>query len=202
RIIRGELEPGRRVSETEIAGELSVSRQPVREAFIKLAEEDLIDIRPQRGTFIRKISISMVNEARFVREAIEADVVKLAATTFDAAAVADLQEQIVAQKKCIDGDVNLFISLDDKFHRTLAEGVGKGHAWKVVDGLKAQLDRVRYLSLRQFPIAALVKQHVAIAAAIAGQDPGQAEAVMRVHLNNVVSDLPEIAKANPEQFME
>lgn len=201
-IIRGELEPGRRVSEAEIATALSVSRQPVREAFIKLAEEGLLEIRPQRGTFVPKISTSMVGEARFVREAIEADVVKLAALNFKPDDVADLQDQLAAQKSCLDGNVEQFLTLDDKFHRTLAEGVGKAHAWKVVDGLKAQLDRVRFMSLRQFPIAALVQQHEAIVAAIASQNPDQAEAVMRVHLNNITADLPEIANENPDLFME
>ncbi len=202
RIIQGEFAPGRRVSEAEIAEPLSISRQPVREAFIKLANEGLLEIRPQRGTFVPKISLTMVDEARFVREAIEADVVKLAATTFEPDDIADLQAQLLAQKQCIEGDVKTFLALDDKFHRTLAEGVGKAHAWKVVDGLKAQLDRVRFMSLRQFPIAALVKQHEAIVTAIVTKNPDQAEAVMRVHLNNITADIPEIANENPGLFME
>lgn len=199
-IIRGDLEPGRRVSEAEFAGDYAVSRQPVREAFIRLANEGLLEIRPQRGTYIPKISLKLVREARFVREAIEADVVKLAAQNFDADQVADLKAQLDRQARCGDAEIEAFISLDDQFHRTLANGVGQSHAWNVVEGLKMQLDRVRYLSLREFPIDFLVEQHSAIVTAIADRNIAEAESRMREHLNNVVSDLETIVEKNKEKF--
>ena len=65
-VIRGELPPGQALSEAEIARQFSMSRQPVREAFIKLAEERLVVIQPQRGTFVVKISVEEVLDARFV----------------------------------------------------------------------------------------------------------------------------------------
>ena len=75
-IIRGEIIPGVTLSESEIARQYKTSRQPVREAFIKLAEERLVSIQPQRGTFVVKISVADVLDARFVREAIEVAVVQ------------------------------------------------------------------------------------------------------------------------------
>ena len=78
-IIRNQLKPGVRLSEAEIGARFGISRQPVREAFIKLAEEGLLEIRPQRGSFVRKISLEAVMDARFVREAVEADIVKACA---------------------------------------------------------------------------------------------------------------------------
>src|SRR5690606_41732276 len=75
RIISADLIPGSRISESEIARSYSLSRQPVREAFIKLAEDGLVEIRPQRGTLVRKITPEAVMDARFVREAIETDLV-------------------------------------------------------------------------------------------------------------------------------
>ncbi len=199
-IIRGDLEPGRRVSEAEFAGDYSVSRQPVREAFIRLSNEGLLEIRPQRGTYIPKISLKLVREARFVREAIEADVVKLAAQVFDSDQVADLKAQLEQQARCGEKEIEMFISLDDKFHQTLADGVGQNHAWNVVEGLKMQLDRVRYLSLREFPTDILLKQHSAIVTAIAERNTAEAERCMREHLNNVVSDLDTIVEKNNEKF--
>ena len=88
RIIRGELEPGGLISEAEIARAFSISRQPVREAFIKLAEEGLVEIRPQRGTLVRRINIASVMDARFVREAVEADIVKIVAEKRDPRVIA------------------------------------------------------------------------------------------------------------------
>ena len=70
-IIRGELVPGQAISEIEMSKRFSISRQPVREAFIKLGEERLIEVMPQRGTYVRKISVKEVLDARHLREIIE-----------------------------------------------------------------------------------------------------------------------------------
>ena len=94
RIVRNDLISGSKISESEIANSYLISRQPVREAFIKLSEENLISIRPQRSTIIRKIDPAAVLEARFVREAIEADIVKLLAQQSDPAVVSELRSQL------------------------------------------------------------------------------------------------------------
>lgn len=199
-IIRGDLKPGQRVSEAAIAGKLAVSRQPVRETFIRLSDEGLLEVRPQRGTFVPKISERTVMDARFVREAIEADTVRMAAKTFTAPQIKALRLQIEDQKSCIDDDPERFIQLDDQFHRFFAEGIGHAQAWRVVESQKAQLDRVRFISLLEFPMGALVEQHIAIVDAIAAGDSDGAESAMRLHLNNVLNDLPKIAATHPDLF--
>ncbi len=75
-IIQMVLAPGQALSEKEIAETFMVSRQPVREAFIRLSEAGLVEVRPQRGTYVVKISQRAVLEARFVREAVEVAIVK------------------------------------------------------------------------------------------------------------------------------
>lgn len=202
RIIDCALPPGTRLSESDIAAKFSVSRQPVREAFIKLADEGLLDIRPQRGTFVRKISTAAVMDARFVREAIEADIVKLLAQDHDAALDADLRAQLVEQGKVAGQDPDRFIQLDEIFHRTLAQAAGLGGAWSMVEGLKIQMDRVRHLSLMQFPMSKLLEQHRAIADTIIARDPVAAEAALRNHLREILRDLPVIARDMPEFFSD
>ncbi len=199
RIIRSDLEPGARISESEIAADYSVSRQPVREAFIKLAEEGLLDIRPQRGTFVRKIATADVMDARFVREAIEADIAGHLATQADARIVALLREEIALQRAAID-DHARFMELDDRFHALLAASAGKARVWKIVESLKSQMDRVRHLSMLRFPIPKLVAQHEAIVEAIANADGAAATAAMRAHLREILNDLPAIALGKPEFF--
>ena len=200
RIIRNQLQPGTRISESEFATAFSVSRQPVREAFIKLAEEGLVEVRPQRGTFVSKISQAAVMDARFVREAIEADIVKLLAHSADPALAKELRSQLREQRKAAASDPDRFISLDELFHRTLAEAAGKSRAWELVEGLKAQMDRVRYLSLMSFPMEKLIGQHEAIAARIAAGDAAGSEAALRAHLREILNDLPAIAAAKPGLF--
>lgn len=200
--MRNDLSPGRRVSETEIAAEYGISRQPVREAFIKLSEEGLIEVRPQRGTVVRKIAYAAVLDARFVREAIEADIVKLLAAAADPALVGELRGQLAAQSRVANGAPLEFIRLDENFHRTLAEAAGKATAWTFLEALKSQMDRVRFLSLSRFPAEKLVRQHTRVVDTIAAGDVAGAEDAMRLHLKEVLEDLPRILDANPGFFGE
>ncbi len=200
RIIRNELTPGHRISETEIARSFNVSRQPVREAFIKLAEHGLLAIRPQRGTIISKIDYRAVLDARFLREAIEADIVKILARTPDPAVIAELERQIEVQRRLPIEDAHDFIRLDERFHRTLAEAADKAGTWKLVEGLKSQMDRVRFLALGQFPREKLVEQHATIVERIAAGKQAAAENATRSHLREVLSDLPEIVATCPDFF--
>lgn len=87
------------------------------------------------------------------------------------------------------------------FHRGLAEGIGRGLAWTVLEGIKAQMDRVRFLSVGgATPLGELVRQHRVIAEGIAAGDPDGAERAMRAHLREILSSLPRIAQAHPDYF--
>lgn len=200
RIIRNDLVPGNRISEAEIAKQFNVSRQPVREAFIKLAEQGLLAVLPQRGTIINKIAYTAVLDARFLREAIEADFVAILASAPDAQLLRELRGQVAAQRRIDAGDAAGFIQMDEQFHRTLAEGAGKGGAWKLLEGLKSQMDRVRFLALAQFPMAKLIDQHEAIVDSIAAGQITDAGRAVRNHLREVLHDLPQIQAANPDFF--
>ncbi|MBM9594275.1 GntR family transcriptional regulator [Roseitranquillus sediminis] len=200
RIMRAELPPGTRLSEQEIASAYGMSRQPVREAFIRLAAERLVEIRPQRGTFVLKIDIGEVEISRFVREAVEADIVRLAATTANRALADELERQIEQQASLLGGDTEAFLQLDELFHRTLAEAAGKAGAWMHLQPIKLHMDRVRYLTASEFPRDRLVRQHRQIAGAVAAGDARAAELAMRTHLGGVLDDLPRIVAAQPEFF--
>lgn len=199
-IIRNRFAPGDRISESEIARACNVSRQPVREAFIKLAGEGLLAILPQRGTIITKISYSAVLDARFLREAIEADIVRILAVNPDPSVVRELRDQLQAQSAVVRTAPLDFISLDERFHRTMADAAGKGGAWRLIEGLKSQMDRVRFLSLGAFPVRKLVEQHSAVVDRIEIGDMDGANAAIRGHLHEVLSDLPQILEANPDFF--
>ncbi|PTV97402.1 DNA-binding GntR family transcriptional regulator [Rhodobacter aestuarii] len=199
-IVSNALEPGMRLSESEIGLRYGVSRQPVREVFIKLAEEGLVEVRPQRGTFVRKINIANVLDSRFVREAIEADIVKACARAPAPGLVEELRSQLEAQKRARGDDPAVFVTLDDLFHRTLAEGAGRPSAWGVIDGVKSQLDRVRQLTTARMPVDHLVTQHTAVVEAIDARDPNAAEGAIRHHLQMILSDLPAIREACPQFF--
>lgn len=200
-IVRGEIQPGVALSEAELSKQYAISRQPVREAFIKLAEERLVSIQPQRGTFVVKISMKEVLDARFVREAIEVAVALEAANMTPPGLIQELRSQLAQQSALAPGDHADFLALDEEFHRTIALSVGHAHAWRVVESIKAQMDRVRYLSFDEAtPIASIIAQHNRIVDALEAGDPIATAAAMRTHLREIMSSLPRIAAMLPEYF--
>jgi len=90
--------------------------------------------------------------------------------------------------------------LDEEFHWTLADAAGRLYGWKVIEDVKLQMDRVRYLSLRSFPQAKLVRQHTSIVDAIEKASPDAAERAMRDHLRLIMDDLPSIEAQHPDFF--
>jgi DNA-binding GntR family transcriptional regulator len=197
-ILTGILPPGTKVSEQELADAIGTSRQPVREAFLRLAGEGLLEIRPQRGTFVSKITVAEVLDARFVREAVEADLIRLACQNADATAISELRSLLDAQAAA--PDAASFMALDESFHRAIAQTAGKARAWDHLQRLKSQMDRVRFLQLQDFPIPTLIAQHKAMVDAIATQNPDKAEAELRAHLRLIEADLPGIKAAHPDYF--
>jgi DNA-binding GntR family transcriptional regulator len=193
-IVAMELLPGARLSEQDIAARHGVSRQPVREALISLAKTRLVEVVPQRGTVVVKISVKKMMEARFVREAIETAVVRRACDGFDPSTrlriddLLDLQEKVAHR-----ADHVTFQRYDELFHVALMEGAGCPLAWQAVEDIKAHMDRVCQLTLLgTSAMLPLVEQHRAIVAAIDARDSDAAAAAMHLHLTEILRALPRL----------
>lgn len=200
-ILNGSFQPGARLSETEIATLIGVSRQPVREAFIRLTADGLAEVRPQRGTFISQISLSAVLSAQLIREAVEADLVQRVAQNISEADLARLDLALAEQRAvAANGDADGFIRLDDRFHRQIAIIAGHEGVWTVLEGLKSQMNRLRHISARTFDMTKLIAQHEAVVDALRQHDATLAEQAMRLHLREVLNDLPDITSAMPKLF--
>lgn len=201
-IVTMQLKPGQALSEKEIADRFGVSRQPVREAFIKLAEKELVQVMPQRGTYVSKISVRDLANARFVREAVEVAIARSACAIASDEAIAGLRDAIEAQRAAEKANNQVeFLARDEDFHRALAEAVDGAEIWLVVEDVKAQMDRVRFLTLpTATPAALLIEQHTDILNAVARRDAAAAETAMRVHLREILLALPRIFKDHADLF--
>ncbi|WP_375452756.1 GntR family transcriptional regulator [uncultured Devosia sp.] len=199
-IVTMTLKPGDVISESDIAGRYGVSRQPVREAFIRLAQQGLLLIRPKRATVVKKISPDGVRQSRFIRESIEVEIIRrVAARPGDAAAV--LAELIEEQEAASTADDSLaFHTLDELFHRTLARLAGVEYAWQLIDDHKMQLDRVRFLTLGVSSSQIAIAEHRSIAAAVGAGDSAGAEAAMRAHLARAEVLLTQTIADHPDYF--
>jgi DNA-binding GntR family transcriptional regulator len=201
-IVAAEFEPGQRISENELTVRLGVSRTPIREALARLRDERFVQVIPQLGTYVTRISTAAVEDAQFVREALECAAVRIAAqraTTADIAALEGLvrrQEEVVA-----NDDFERFAVLDDEFHAAICELSGRGFAWEVAQRAKGHLSRVRRLSLPQPNyLSEMVAEHHVVLDALRRNSPDEAEAALRHHLRMVLSAVPAIRVQHPDYF--
>jgi len=198
------IAPGTPLSEKEVSVRFDVSRQPVREAFIKLAENGLIQIRPQRGSYVNKISLSQVRNGCFVRQAIECAVVRRAAAMITDAQCYQLEQNLHQQRIAIDRQQhNDFFQLDDEFHQLLSQIADCQLAWDTIENIKAAIDRVRYMSLDHVSSPEmLLRQHQDIFSALEKRDVEAVDKAMTVHLQEISESVLLIRQENGEWFSE
>jgi len=202
-IIELELKPGARLSEQDIATRLGVSRQPVREALIKLANSRLIEIRPHRGTVVARISAKEMTEALFVRQSVEIAVVEKAARNFDAWQRKRINSILGQQEDAARRlDHAGFREHDEAFHIAIATGAGVGIAWIAIADMKTHMDRVCNMTLRdEADMLRRIGEHHAIMAAIDAQDVEGARQAMSKHLASILDDLPELETQHAALFI-
>lgn len=201
-IIRCDLLPGEKLSESDVSAQFGVSRQPVREAFIKLSQDGLIQVLPQRGTFVSRISTKRVSDGRFIREAVEVAIVERAVKVIGSAQLDLLADNLQAQaQEAQQENRQHFFELDDDFHYALAKAVDCVMAWKMLQDIKANMDRVRYLSLfKESPLRDLQQQHQAIFEALKTRDLNAARTAVKSHLNELNFSFASISSRNSEWF--
>jgi DNA-binding GntR family transcriptional regulator len=182
-IVRAELAPGAQLSENELAEQLGVSRTPIREALGRLRDDRLVEVVPQLGTFVSKISTQAVTDAQFIREALECAAVRPAAERVGDDGIAALEENLRSQERARAGD-----DLD---------------AWYLLDDAKSHLNRLRRISLTMPDyLPEMIVEHRAVADAVGRRDPDAAELALRHHLRMVLREVPRIREQHPDYFEE
>src|SRR5262245_43983214 len=124
-VIAGRLQPGQHLVETELARQLGVSRQPVREALHRLEAEGWVDLRPNQGAFVHVPTDHEVNELLDVRELLEVETGRLAARVAAPNQLARLRDICRGGEDAVSaGDTARFVAVNNEFHATLAEIAG------------------------------------------------------------------------------
>ena len=200
RVVGLDLLPGTKLSEAEVAKQMGVSRQPVRDAFYRLSQQGFLLIRPQRATVVTPISVEAVHRARFIRTALELETMRAAMANMTETEMGELEDMIGEQEKAVDRDDRAgFHALDDSFHNRICEIAGQGHVWALIRDHKAHMDRVRYLSLENGARLAL-EDHISILAAVRGGDRDAAITRMRSHLARIAGIIDDIRAAHADYF--
>ena len=162
------LLPGTKLSEVAVARRFGVSRQPVRDAFNRLCNLDLLLTRPQKATEVRGFSLQRIAHARFVRLAIELEVVRRACQVWNDSSAEALARNLDRQRQAIDaGDTEQFHTLDYRFHRLICECSGWPMAFETINECKQKVDRLCMLSFdRKNELTDLLKEHEELADAL------------------------------------
>jgi DNA-binding GntR family transcriptional regulator len=188
-ILGGDMAPGQRLVEEELAGMLAVTRASLRAALFDLTAEGLVERIPNRGARVRVISLDeavAITECRMALEGLCAAKAAERVTESEAGRLRQLGEEL--ERTVADGELLKYSALNHELHRLIREMSGQA----VAAALLGQLVRHQFqLSLRPGRPQASLSEHLAIISAITERRPAEAEAAARRHLRSVIAALLE-----------
>jgi DNA-binding GntR family transcriptional regulator len=190
-ILAGDMAPGQRLVEEELAGTLGVTRASLRAALFDLAAEGLVERIPNRGARVRPVTLDeavAITECRMALEGLCAAKAAERVTEPEAERLRQLAGQM--ERSVADGEPLKYSALNHELHRLVREISGQKVAAGLLERLNGQLVRHQFqLSLRPGRPQASLPEHLAIIAAIAGGRPAEAEEAARRHLRSVITAL-------------
>jgi DNA-binding GntR family transcriptional regulator len=203
-IIVGRLAPRAMLSEHDFAMRFGISRTPVREAMIKLAEEGLVEIFPQYGSFVAPIKLLDVFDSQFAREALESAAVEKAIERLDKAGDRELKTVIDRQRSALrPQNRDVFFRADEDMHILIFKIAGHANAWRFVEGAKAQMDRVRHIAITMpRKQASILAEHQAVIDRMLARDRRGAVEAMRAHLRGIFRTVEMLRNENSEYFVD
>lgn len=196
------LLPGSQLSEPKIAEMFNVSRQPVRDAFARLAAEGLLVCQPKKSTEVRRISVSEIQQSRFTRLSIELEIISVLLDNIDDEMVNKLSEIIRLQKIAAETlDMDKFEHLDVEFHSTMCVHAGLPFMAPIIKSEKAKVDRLcRMAAGNVDELKQLIVDHEKILQALKDKDLSAALQLTRKHLGRLDEVIGTTLKLRPAYF--
>lgn len=204
KIIFSELAPGTRLSAVGLEREIGIGRTPIRESFVRLREQELVETRPKSGTYVSKINMERVENACFVRSVVEQ---RIAAQCCAVAGPSDLETLSDILRKSQDLDFSerrRFFELDNLFHETLYRIAGKQMVWNWLATVNTHFERFRWLraSSQELDWTPIIRQHQALFEAIANGRTDEALLQSGVHLHLLAEEERPVIALHPNYFNE
>jgi DNA-binding GntR family transcriptional regulator len=190
-ILSGDVAPGQRLVEEELAGTIGVTRQSLRAALLDLTAEGLVERIPNRGARVRVVSAGeavAITECRMALEALCAAKAAEIVTDDEAAGLRQLADNL--QDAVAEADPLRYSELNRELHRRVVAISGQQVAAGLLERLHGQLVRHQFqLALRPGRPEVSLSEHLAILRAVAGRQPDDAAQAVRVHLSSVITAL-------------
>ncbi len=203
-IISVSLVPGTVLSRADLAARFGVSRTPVRDALMRLAEEGLVAVFPQHATLVSPIDMALARQAHFLRRAVELEIVETLAGDPPGDLIAALRELLERQRVYMTaGDTGAFIATDEAFHARMYVAAEVPDLLSLVRGRSGHLDRLRRLHLMTPGKAQrILDEHGRIVDALADGDTDRARMALRTHLTGTLAEAPHICGRFPTYFKD
>jgi DNA-binding GntR family transcriptional regulator len=181
-IIRGELQAGDRINESELAQMLNISRGPIREACRSLEKSNLVRVVTNRGVFVREMSVAQAAEIYDVRAHLFGLAGRLAASRISLRDVAELRAMVAEMQEA--KDIDTYYPLNVAFHARLVELSGNNRVAELYNGLSKELHlfRRRGLLFRGDSMALSNQEHVRIIEALRDHSCELSERTMADHI--------------------
>lgn len=198
-----QLKPGTVMSTQEIAQKLDVSRTPVREAFIRLQRDGLVDIYPQKETVVSRIDFGKVEQERFVRESLECANVDLLLEKCGRSNFSWLEQNLEQQHATVSSCNHAsLMKLDNAFHEYMFKITGQLFAWTTIEGTSNHYARIRMMTVWDKDIMMeTVLQHQKILSAIQEGSAEYAKIYIKAHLHRLENQLQQLIKDYPGYFV-
>ena len=190
-IVSGRFHPNERLVEADLARLLGAGRNAIRAALVRLDQEGLVALEPNRGARVRLVSDREALEIEEVRVILEQMIIRHAARRVTAADLRDLRRSVDQMRERLsEGNPLGYSELNAEFHQRIWTIADHGTASRLLANLKSQSIRFQYRTiLRPGRTEQSLREHEAIVEALASRSPDDSEAAMRQHLSQVVQTL-------------
>ena len=202
------IEPTTMLREVDVAERFNVSRTPVRDVFVRLERDGLLEVVSQKGTYVTKIDIDNISEIMYIRKTIEADVLStlIEKITPDQINILKIilmrQKEILSLPSSIEKN-NMFYENDNKFHASMFNFVGKLGVWNELNNLSPTYNRYRNVTyLRKIDrLEQLYEFHVQILKAIEEKDKNKALSILNEHFYSGLSGIEDVYLSHRHFFL-
>lgn len=205
KIIDADFKPGQKISEKKIEEAIGIGRTPVREALLQLRQENLLTVIPQSGTYISKIDMKEVLDARFVRASVEQRIMRNATTIDLSTEQVTRFNQILEEQKIVmhNGNFPKFLTSDDTFHRYFYIITNHSQIWEWLKRINIQFDRFRFLRLNVegLSLERLIDEHQEILNAVKSKDINEVERLTANHMHRMLQEENSLIHAFPNYFI-
>lgn len=205
KIINLDYEPGEGISENELCEKYGTTRHAIRGALAQLKEKGLVEVFPQRGTYVTLIDLKQLDDILFLRSAVEQEALHVLMKNKDNSALVRKLRECLEQQKTTQNsmpDAAAFYELDDEFHRLLLDAVGRGSVRKLYEDAYLHIRRWRNMEVGALKrIAKLPEEHRDIIDAIEKGNEAQALKCISDHIDSVSQFGAEMKTKYPQFFV-